>query len=121
MFAKNEQLGQNIFVRRYFEYLSILLLCTAGILLIGLQIQIFGWILFAFGVACLLLCRKHFAKDLLLIYVSIGILGLTKITTDVSYSHMLDMGVKLALAVALPYLISRYIYKDYLVRFKFHH
>jgi len=69
----------------------------------------------------LFLCRKKFAKHLLLIYISLSLLGLTRITTDVSNRHMIEMGITLGLAIALPFLISRYIYKDNIVRFRFHH
>lgn len=107
--------------RRWLEQFNILLLCLATVILIGLQIKPEGWFLLIFSALMLFLCSKQFAKDLLLIYISIAILGFTTITTDISYKHMFQMGVALTLAVAIPYLVSRYIYKDYLVRFKFHH
>lgn len=69
----------------------------------------------------LVLGRKSFAKDILLIYISLAILGFTKITTDVSYQHIVEMGIPILAAIAIPYFVSRYVYRDYLVRFKFHH
>jgi membrane protease YdiL (CAAX protease family) len=107
--------------RKWFEYGNIFLLCISAVVLIALQIKPAGWILLMVSTLTLILCRKHFAKDLLLIHISMGILGITAITTDVSYVHMIEMGFALLLAVAIPYVISRYVYKDYLVRFKFHH
>ena len=103
------------------EYGNILLLCASAVVLIALQMQLYGWILMALGLLTLLWCRKEFAKNLLLVYVSLGILGLTPINTDISYGHMLQMGVTLFLAVAIPYTISRYVYKENFVRFQFHH
>ena len=47
---------------------------------------------------------------MILIYISVALLGITPITTDTSVSHMLLMGVTLSLALALPYVIMRYIY-----------
>lgn len=106
---------------RKIEKLNILLLCISTVILIGLQIKPEGWILLLLSSLTLLLCSKQFAKDLLLIYIAIAILGVTPINTDISIPHMLQMGLTLTLAVAIPYLVSRYIYKDYLIRFKFHH
>lgn len=103
------------------EKINIILLCIGTVTLIGLQIKFLGWFLLLLGFITLLFCRRQFSKDVLLIYISIGILGITQINTDISYSHMLQMGVELAAAVGIPYFVSRFIYKDYLVRFKFHH
>lgn len=108
-------------MRKYTEYLSVGLLCAAAVVLIGLQFHFWGWAIYLLGILSLFATKRNFARDLLLVYLAVGILGFTKITTDVSYMHMIDMGVKLGLAVALPYLVSRFVYKDYLVRFKFHH
>lgn len=106
---------------RFFEILNIVLLSITAIVLIGLQIKPVGWILLLLGISTLFLCRKEFAKHLLLIYISLSLLGLTRITTDVSYRPMIEMGITLGLAIVLPFLISRYIYKDNIVRFIFHH
>lgn len=108
-------------MKKWFEYLNIVWLCISTVTLIGLQMKTEGWILLAIGLLGLFLCRKQFVKDLFLIYTSIGILGLTAISTDISLRHMFGMGVALSLAVGIPYFISRFIYKDYLVRFQFHH
>jgi len=103
------------------EYLNILLLCASAVVLIALQMQVYGWILMALGLLTLLWSKREFAKNLLLVYISIGILGLTPINTDISYAHMFGMGVTLFLAVAIPYVISRFVYKENFVRFQFHH
>lgn len=83
--------------------------------------KLLGFSLLILGLILLLVCRRQFAKEILLIYISLILLGITAINTDISYSHMFAMGMTLLVAVALPYFISRFIYKDNLVRFKFHH
>lgn len=108
-------------MRSLFEYGSALLLCLSAIILIALQSHFLGWLLLLTGSLFLLACSKHFAKDMFLLYLSLMILGLTPISTDISFYHMVSMGINLGAAVLLPYLVSRFIYKDYLVRFKFHH
>jgi len=101
------------------EKVSLLLLGASGIVLIALQIKPAGWLVLAAGAALLPFCRKEFAKDLLLLYLSAAILGVTPITTDISYGHMALMGATLLLAVAIPYLVSRYGFKEYHVHFPF--
>jgi membrane protease YdiL (CAAX protease family) len=108
-------------IQKWFGFLNIFWLCISTVVMIGLQIKPEGWVLWAAGLLTLPLVRRDLAKDLALLYLSIAILGFTPITTDISYQHMLEMGGALILAVLIPYLVSRFIYKDYLVRFKFHH
>jgi membrane protease YdiL (CAAX protease family) len=103
------------------EVLSLLLLSATGVVLIALQLKDLGWSLFCLGVLLLYFARRDFAKHIVLIYISLGLLGATRITTDISYSHMFEMGVTLGLAVLIPYIVSKYIYKDILVQFKFSH
>ncbi|MBT4210137.1 MAG: CPBP family intramembrane metalloprotease [Candidatus Komeilibacteria bacterium] len=103
------------------EVICLALLSSAGIILIGLQIKFVGWLMLILGLISLYYCRKKFAKEVLLVYISLALLAITQITTDISYVHMFEMGVTLILAVSIPYFASRYIYKDHLVRFIFHH
>jgi len=99
---------------------AIILLCGAAIVLIGLQLW-WGWALLALSVLALLGCEEQFRKDIVLLNISLIILAMTKINTDISYAHIIEMAIPLGLAVAIPYCISRFVYKDHLVRFRFHH
>ena len=108
-------------MKKWFEGASIVLLCLSAVVLIALQLKVYGWAILIVGFASLFFCRKDFAKSLGLVYIALAILGITHINTDISYGHMVEMGLTLMLAIAVPYVISRYIYKDYLIRFKFHH
>src|SRR5436305_375274 len=108
-------------MKRIIEYIDIGVLSLTGVVLIGLQIKLFGWGFLLLGLFLLLFCTKQFRKDFFLIYICLALLGITPITTDISYLHIVQMGIPLILAITIPYIISRYVYKDYLVRFKFHH
>lgn len=105
---------------KFIEKCAIVLLCSTAIVLIGLQLW-WGWLLLAVSFASLLGCSAQFRKDIALLHISIGILALTKINTDISYTHIVEMAIPLFLAVAIPYLVSRFVYGDHLVRFRFHH
>lgn len=108
-------------MHQFAKAFSLILLSITGIVLIPLEMKTAGWILYALGLIVLLFCDRQFRKDIFLIYISLALLGITPITTDISFTHILQMGTTLSLAIAIPYLISRFVYKDYLVRFKFHH
>lgn len=108
-------------VPTFARYLSIALLLLAAVTLIAFQIKPLGWIFLLISALSLCLTDKKYARDVLLLHISLAILGLTPITTDISYSHIAIMTGMLILAVAIPYVVSRYIYKDHHVRFPFHH
>lgn len=106
--------------KRFVEYGNIVLLCMTAITLIAFQLMI-GWSFLAWGIVTLGFCRAHFRKEIILIYISLGLLAVTEINTDISYRHIVEMGFTLLLAVLIPYIVSRFVYKEHLVRFQFHH
>jgi membrane protease YdiL (CAAX protease family) len=108
-------------MKKVFETLAIILLIVTAITLIALQTKPLGFYILAIGAITTLFSNTKFRKDILLIYVSLAILGVTPITTDISIVHMFQMGTALILAVAIPYIVSRFVYKDYNVRFPWHH
>jgi membrane protease YdiL (CAAX protease family) len=108
-------------MKKLFEILSILFLIVTAITLIALQMKPLGFYLLAAGAIATLFTSTKFRRDILLIYVSLSILSFTPINTDISYYHMFEMGLALILAVAIPYVVSRYLYKDHAVRFPWHH
>ncbi|MCH2188886.1 CPBP family intramembrane metalloprotease [Candidatus Gracilibacteria bacterium] len=99
-----------------FETITLCLLALSGVFLIGLQFS-FGWIFVILGILSLFLCRKNFSKDIGLIYLSLIILSISKINTDISYFHMIEMGSALIAAIAIPYIISKYYYKQDTIKF----
>jgi membrane protease YdiL (CAAX protease family) len=100
--------------------LSVVLLCATGVFLIALEQQ-WAWGLLAATALSLALGTRQFAKDMALLCVSLALLGITRIDTDVAPEHMFAMGTTLLLAVLIPYVVSRWAYKDCLVRFPLHH
>jgi hypothetical protein len=100
---------------------SVALLIIASITLIGLQLKPWGWGILALSLLSLVLADRKFAKDMLLINLSLAVLGVTEISTDISYPHMLIMTLMLGSVLIIPYLVSRYVYGDYTIRFPFHH
>jgi len=106
-------------MKKYTKYLATIFLPITAIVLIALQIKPLGFILLLIGSLLLLICSKKFRKDIVLIYISLAILGITPINTGIQPFHMLLMGLLLSAAIAIPYVISRFITKEYHVKFPF--
>lgn len=100
--------------------LTLVLLILASTLLIPLQIKEIGWVVWLLGLASLLIAEKRFARHLLLIFISIGLLGLTHINTSITPQNIIGMSIPLGLAVAIPYLVTRFIYKEAVIEYPLH-
>jgi hypothetical protein len=58
--------------------MSILLLAASAIILVALQIKLLGFAILLIGaVITLFFCEKKFGKDIILLYISLAILGIT--------------------------------------------
>ena len=108
-------------MQTYLKTTILILLVLSAIVLIPLEQQLLGWILLIITGLLLLFTETHFRRDMALIVLSLGLLGITPINTDISLVHIFQMGTTLFLAVALPYLITRKLYKEKTIRYPFHH
>lgn len=102
------------------KYLNLALLLATGVLLIGLQWKPWGWGILAAGIAHLAICRGRFARHMVLLYISLAALGITPITTEIDVAHMTIMSVILIAAVAFPWLVCTYVYRDKAIIYKLH-
>jgi hypothetical protein len=94
-----------------------LLLATSGVLLFGVHWRPGGYVVLAAAVLLAAAMVRPLAKDLVLIAFGLVTISLVPINTDISWDHMTLMGTALGLAVAVPYLVSRFGYRDHAVRF----
>jgi hypothetical protein len=94
-----------------------LLLAGSGLLLFGLHWRPGGYVVLAVAVLLAAAIDRPMAKDLLLIAFGLVTISLVPINTEISWDHMLLMGTALAVAVVVPYLVSRFGYRDHAVRF----
>jgi hypothetical protein len=104
---------------RLSEKLTFAIITLMGVLLIGLQVKPWGWALLPFGLVVLTFAEADFRKDFILIYISLTLLGITPITTDISTGHFIQMGLTLTLAILVPLLLSRRFGRPLI--FRFHH
>lgn len=100
---------------------SLLLIPVTSIVLIAFQSKTPGFIILTLGLISLFPFQTKYSKNILLIYIGLAILGISPINTSIHLFHMLSMGTLLILAIALPYYISRHVYKDHAITYRFHH
>ncbi|MEQ1735745.1 MAG: CPBP family glutamic-type intramembrane protease [Rhodoglobus sp.] len=80
----------------------------------------YGMLLAALAIAWVLDSRRlsdGLFRDLLLIAVGMVIVSTVSVEADISWGNFFVLGVVLAAAVTVPYLISRFVFKDRIIRF----
>lgn len=95
-----------------------LLVCAAAPAFFVARIPWLGWALLAAGLAvALLLRRPRLVRDLSLIALGLLIVSAIPLEAQLDNAAMVRFGVALGAAVAVPYAVSRWVYRDRAVRF----
>ena len=102
--------------------LPAILLSGSALLLYPLRMPLAGYPIVALAlVLAFILDRKGHAsglfRDLLLIAVGMLIVSTISVKADISWGNFFLVGFVLAAAVAVPYLLSRFWFKDHAIRF----
>ena len=98
------------------------IVCGAAVLLFGVQVQLAGYAMLAVGLGVAWLTdhsgrTSRLLPDLALIALGQVIISTISLEADISYGNMVLMGTVLALAVVVPYVVSRFVYGDRVIRF----
>jgi membrane protease YdiL (CAAX protease family) len=93
------------------------LLSLSGFVLFVLEDRTVGYVLLAAALALAAVISRSLFTDIALISVGLIAMSAVPITTDISTEHMLVMGTAMILAVGIPYAVSRFVTKDYAIRF----
>jgi len=107
---------------RTWALLPALIVCGAAVLLFGVQLKWPGYAMLAVGLLVAWIVERAtgehaLLRDLGLIALGQVIISTISLEADISYANMALMGTVLALAVAVPYVISRYVFGDRVIRF----
>lgn len=89
----------------------------AAFFLFGLQLHAVGVPLLGASVIAAMLVDRELGKDVVLIAVGVGIVATTSVEADVAWGSFIRIGVVLGLAVLLPFLLDRFLYRRHVVRF----
>ncbi len=93
------------------------LLSLSGVLLYGIGTDVGGYVALAASLITAAVIDRRLFKDLVLIAAGMIIISAVPLDSDISIGHMAQMGSALALAVLVPYAVSRWVYRDHSVRF----
>ncbi|MGW9631404.1 CPBP family intramembrane glutamic endopeptidase [Agromyces sp. NPDC055520] len=99
-----------------------LLVCGAAVALFGFMVPIAGYAMLAAGLVAAWICDRsgrteRLAADLALIAIGQVIISTVSLKADLSDEGMVRFAVVLGLAVLVPYVISRYVYRERVIRF----
>ncbi|MCW4384245.1 CPBP family intramembrane metalloprotease [Salinibacterium sp. SYSU T00001] len=98
------------------KLLPTALISASALLLFGIQTP-FGYPTLAAGLLVAMAVDRELLKHLALIAAGLLIISTVPLHADLSIGHMVAMGTALALAVAVPYAIHRWVYRERIIRF----
>ena len=93
------------------------LVSASAVLLFALRMPVAGYAALAGGLVLALVINRALFRDLLLIAVGLGIISTISVEANISYPNIALMGTVLSLSVLVPYLLSRYYFKEHAIRF----
>ncbi len=99
-----------------------LLLVGSAVFLYPFRLVLIGYALIALALTLAWLLDRRgmttgLARDLLLIAVGMIIVSTISVEANIEWINFVVFGVVLAAAVAVPYLLSRFVFKDHAIRF----
>jgi membrane protease YdiL (CAAX protease family) len=92
------------------------LVSASALLLFGIQTPL-GYATLAVGLATAAFIDRALLRHLALIAAGLVIISLVPLNADLSLGHMAAMGTALALAVIVPWVVSRFVYRESIIRF----
>ncbi|WP_353828881.1 CPBP family intramembrane glutamic endopeptidase [Agromyces sp. SYSU T0242] len=99
-----------------------LIVCSAAVLLFGFQERVPGYVLLVAGLVAAWLADRsgrteRLMPDLALIAIGQAIISTMSLRADLSDEAMVRFALVLGSAVAVPYVISRFLYRERVIRF----
>ena len=106
--------------KKDWSFVAASLVSLSGIFFFVTKWAAAGYFSLFFALSIASIVSAKLLRDLSLIAVALVIMSFVPINTDISYEHMLIMGSAMIAIIAIPYVISRYVYKDYAIHFPWH-
>ncbi len=100
-------------------YISLICLMAGTILTIPMEQPALGYSILAAGLALLGFVNRSTARHIGLIFVSVALIGLTPISTNLELTHFATMGTLLVLAVLVPLIVTRHLCRESIIHFPF--
>ncbi len=93
------------------------LLSASGVLLFGVENDPAGYSMLALSLVTAAVIDLESVRHLALVAAGMVIISLVPLNADLSIPHMTLMGGALALAVLVPWLVSRFVYREKIIKF----
>ena len=90
---------------------------VSAVLLFGVHLRPLGHIVLLLSLIAAFVVSRELGRDLLLIGAGIALISTTSMEADVSWPRFLAIGTALALAVSVPFLVDRFVYRRRAIRF----
>ncbi len=103
--------------RRRAALVPAVLLALGAVALFGLTERVTGYVLLAAALAAAALIGRALLRDLALVVFGVVVMSVVPINPEVTDEHIVVMGSAMVVAVSVPYLVSRYVYRDHAIRF----
>jgi len=89
----------------------------SALMLFGFQLPGWGHLVLVAAVGLAWWMDRELGVDLTLIGIGIAIVSSTSVEADVAWGSFFRIGIVLALAVATPFLLDRFLLKRHVIRF----
>ena len=90
---------------------------ASAVLLFGVHARPAGYVLLALSLVGAFVVERGLGQDLLLVGIGITIISTTSMEADVSWPRFIAIGTALTLAVLVPFLVDRFVYRREAIRF----
>lgn len=114
--ADNEE-GRSTGRPSWSRLLAAALVSVSAIALFGVQERLIGYALIVAGLVVAAVVDRALFRHLLLIATGLVIISTMSLEADLSNAAMVRFAITLTAAVALPYAISRLLYREDIIRF----
>lgn len=97
--------------------LAALLVCGSAVLLFAVHVRPVGYLPLVLGIGLALLVDRALGRDLALVGLGMAIITTISLRADLSDGGMARFAVALSAAVLVPYALSRYAFRQDVIRF----
>lgn len=94
-----------------------LLVCGSAVLLFGVRMPLLGYAVMLAGLASAWFIDRALFRDLVLIALGMIILSTISLEANIDYANMVLFAVVLSSAVAVPFVIQRFVYRERVIVF----
>jgi membrane protease YdiL (CAAX protease family) len=99
------------------KLLPAILVCGSAVLLFGVQIALAGYAVLLLGLGAAWFVDRQLFRDLLLIAIGLVIISTISLEANIDYPNMVLFAVVLSSAVAVPFLIHRFVFRERVIAF----